>query len=161
MATLDWVCVCVVVLSMVLGAWRGLVVEVLSLANLAAAFVLAQWLAPDVAMRLPIAGASEVIRYAAAFALVLVLAMFAGTMLVWLVGKLFQVAALRPADRALGAVFGVMRGVVLVLAVAVIVGMTPLKAEPWWTGSTVARWATATVRGLKPVLPQEFGKYLP
>ena len=93
MVTLDWIGIGVVVLSMVLGAWRGLVVEVLSLANLAAAFVLAQWLAPDVAMRLPMAGASEVIRYAAAFALVLVLAMFAGTMLIWLVGKLFQVAA--------------------------------------------------------------------
>ena len=161
MATLDWVCVCVVVVSMLLGAWRGLVVEVLSLCNWAAAFVVAQWLAPDVAMRLPMAGASGTIRYAAAFGLVFVLAVFAGSMLIWLVGKLFQAAALRPADRALGAVFGALRGVVLVLAAAVIVGMTPLKAEPWWTGSTVAGWATATVRGLKPALPQEFGKYLP
>ena len=70
-------------------------------------------------------------------------------------------SALRPADRALGAVFGVLRGFVLVLAAAVIMGMTPMKAEPWWTGSTVAGWATATLRGLKPALPQEFGKYLP
>ena len=161
MATLDWVFLGVVVSSMVLGAWRGLVVEVLSLFNWAAAFVLAQWLAPDVALRLPMAGATETIRYAAAFGLVFVLAVFAGSMLIWLVGKLFQVAALRPADRALGAAFGVMRGVVLVLAAAVIVGMTPLKAESWWTGSILARWATATLHGLKPVLPLEFGKYLP
>ena len=81
--------------------------------------------------------------------------------MIWLVGKLFQVAALRPADRALGAVFGVLRGAVLLLAAAVVMGMTPLKTEPWWTASTMAGWATATVRGLKPVLPQEFGKYLP
>lgn len=161
MATLDWVFLGVVVLSMVLGAWRGLVVEVLSLFNWAAAFVLAQWLAPDVATRLPMAGASETIRYAAAFGLIFLLAVFAGSILIWLVGKLFQVGALRPADRTLGAVFGVMRGVVLALAAVVIVGMTPLKAESWWTVSTLAGWATTTVRGLKPVLPQEFGKYLP
>ena len=161
MATLDWIFIGAIVASMLMGAWRGLVVELLSLANWAAAFFFAQWLAPQLVSRLPMAGAPEAMRNAVAFGLVFVLAVFAGSILIWLVGKLFQVAALRPADRALGAVFGILRGGVLLLAVAVIVGMTPLKAEPWWTGSTLAGWATATVRGLKPVLPQEFGKYLP
>ena len=161
MATLDWVFTGVVLASMLMGAWRGLIVELLSLGNWAVAFFLAQWLAPDAASRLPMAGAPETMRYAAAFGLVFVVTLFAGSIVIWLVGKLFQVAALRPADRALGAVFGLLRGGVLLLAAAVIVGLTPLKAEPWWTGSTLAGWATATVHGLKPVLPQEFGKYLP
>lgn len=161
MATLDWILLGVVLVSMLVGALRGLIVELLSLANLAAAFVLAQWLAPDVASRLPMAGAPETIRYVAAFGIVFVVALFAGSILIWLVGKMFQVAALRPADRALGAVFGLLRGGVLLLAAAVVVGMTPMKDDSWWTGSTLAGWATATVRGLKPVLPQEFGKYLP
>ncbi|MEO6625654.1 MAG: CvpA family protein [Burkholderiaceae bacterium] len=161
MATLDWVFIGVMVASMLMGAWRGLVVELLSLGNWAAAFVLAQWLAAEVAFRLPMASAPEAMRHAAAFGLVFVVALLLGSILIWLVGKLFQVAALRPADRALGAAFGVLRGGVLLLAAAVIVGLTPLKAEPWWTGSTLAGWATATLRGLKPVLPQEFGKYLP
>lgn len=161
MATLDWIFIGAISASMLLGAWRGLVVELLSLGNWAAAFVVAQWLAPAVALRLPMAGAPEAMRHAAAFGLVFVVAVFAGSILIWLVGRLFQVAALRPADRALGAVFGVLRGAVLLLAAAVIVGMTPLKAEPWWTASTMGGWATATVHGLKPVLPQEFGKYLP
>lgn len=161
MATLDWIFIALVLLSMVVGAWRGFVVEVLSLANWGAAFVLAQWLAPVVALKLPMAGASEMVRYAASFALVFVLAVFAGSLLIWLVGKFFTLAGLRPADRALGAVFGLMRGVVLLLALAVVVGMTPLKSEPWWVDSRAAVWVTATVKALKPVLPQEFGKYLP
>ena len=161
MATLDWIFLAVVLLSMLMGAWRGFVVEVLSLLNWGVAFVAAQWLAPDVAPHLPMAGASEMIRYAAAFVLVFVLAVFAGAMLVWLAGKFFSLAALRPADRALGAVFGLMRGVVLLLALAVVVGMSPLKSEPWWLQAQGARWVTATVKGLKPVLPQEFAKYLP
>ncbi len=161
MVVLDWVFLGVLVASMLIGAWRGLVYEVLSLANWAAAFVLAQMFAPALAQRLPMAGATDVIRYAAAFVLVFVAAVFAGSVLIWLVSKLFQVAGLRPADRALGAVFGLMRGVVVLLAAAVIVPMTPLRSDAWWRQSTAAGWATATLTGLKPALPQEFGRYLP
>ena len=161
MVALDWGFLGVLLLSMLVGALRGLVYEVLSLANWAAAFVVAQWFAPDLAARLPMGGVSEVIRYAAGFVLVFVASVFAGSMLIWLVSKLFQAAGLRPADRALGAVFGLMRGLVVLLAVAVLVALTPLKSELWWTQSTAAAWATATAKGLKPVLPPEFGRYLP
>lgn len=161
MALLDWVFIAVLLLSLLVGILRGLVYEVLSLASWVAAFFLAQWFAPDLAARLPMAGATEVVRYAVAFALVFIAAVFAASLLTWLVSKLFQAAGLRPADRALGAVFGLLRGVVVLLAAAVLVAMTPMKADPWWTGSTGAAWATAAVKGIKPVLPQEFGRYLP
>lgn len=162
MSTLDWIFLGILLLSLLVGAWRGLVYEVLSLANWVAAFVLAQWFAPAVAQQLPtMAGATELIRYAAAFVLVFVAAVFVGSVLVWLVSRVFQVAGLRPADRALGAVFGLLRGVVVLLAAAVLVALTPLKSEPWWTQSIAAPWLTATVKGLKPLLPGEFGRYLP
>ena len=161
MLALDWVFGGVLLLSLLVGAWRGLVVEVLSLANWAVAFVAAQWFAPAFALRLPFDGASELVRYVAAFALVFIGAVFAGSLLIWVVSRLFQAAGLRPADRVLGGVFGVVRGVAVLLAAAVLVAMTPMKSEPWWTGSTAAAWATATAKGLKPVLPQEFGRYLP
>jgi membrane protein required for colicin V production len=61
----------------------------------------------------------------------------------------------------LGAAFGLLRGVVLLLAFAVVFGMTPMVKGPLWQESTGARVATAALQGLKPVLPQEFGKYLP
>ena len=78
MATLDWIFIGAIAASMLMGAWRGLVVELLSLGNWAAAFVVAQWLAPQVAPRLPMAGAPEAMRQAAAFGLVFVLAVFEG-----------------------------------------------------------------------------------
>ena len=161
MALLDWIFLGVLLASMLLGAWRGLVYEVLSLANWVAAFFLAQWFAPALAPQLPMAGATEVLRFAAAFALVFVAAVFVGSLFIWLLGQVFQAAGLRPADRALGAVFGLMRGFVLLLTAAVLVGMTPLKSDAWWMQSMSAAWVTATVKGLKPVLPREFGKYLP
>ena len=78
MAILDWVFIAVLVASLMLGAWRGLVYEVLSVMSWIAAFVLAQWLAPDVASRLPMGSAAEPVRYAAGFVVVLVAAAFAG-----------------------------------------------------------------------------------
>ena len=161
MVALDWIFLVMLLLSLAIGAWRGLVYEVLSLASWVAAFLLAQWFAPAAANYLPMAGSSETIRYAAGFVVVFIAAIFAGSILTWLISRLFQVAGLRPADRVLGAVFGAMRAVVVLLAAAVLVAMTPMHGDAWWTESVGPNWATATVKGLKPVLPQEFGRYLP
>ncbi len=160
-AMLDWIFLAVLLLSTLMGAWRGLVYEVLSLANWALAFVLARHFSPAFAAWLPMTNASETIRYGIAFVLLFVLSVFAGSLLMWLVGQLFKAAGLRPADRALGAVFGVVRGAVVLLAAAVLVGITSWKSEPLWTESVAAAWATEAVGQIKPVLPPEFGKYLP
>ena len=161
MVALDWIFLVVLSLSLLIGAWRGLVYEVLSLGTWVAAFFLAQWFAPVAARWLPMAGATEAIQYAAGFVVVFIVAMFAGSLLTWLISRMFQLAGLRPADRVLGAVFGALRGGVLLLVAAVLVGMTPMQHDAWWKQSAGARWASATVKGLKPVLPHEFGRYVP
>ena len=161
MAVLDWVFGAVLLASLLLGAWRGLIFEVLSLVTWVAAFILAQWFAPDVAQMLPMSGAGEAVRYAAGFVLTFIAAVFAGGLVAVLVKKLVSVAGLAPADRMLGAVFGLVRGVVVLLALTVVVAMTPLKKSVWWTESIGAGVLGAALKGLKPVLPQEFGKYLP
>jgi len=161
MPTLDWIFLAVLCISLVVGAWRGLVYELLSLANWIAAFVLAQWFGPAAAQWLPISGATEMVRYAVGFVLVFVLALFAGGLLAFLIRKLVAAVGLRPVDRVLGAAFGLVRAVVVLLALAVVVGMTPLNKGIWWQESTGAGIATVVLQGLKPVLPQEFGKYLP
>lgn len=161
MQALDWVFVAVLAGSMVVGAWRGLVFEVLSLVSWVVAFVLAQWLAPDAAQWLPMSGATEVVRYAAGFVLVFVAAIFVGSLVAFLVKKLVTAVGLRPADRLLGAGFGMVRGMVVLLAVTVVVGMTPLHTAIWWQGAAGPQVATVVLQTLKPVLPQDFGKYLP
>lgn len=161
MPILDWIFFAVLGVSLLLGAWRGLVYELLSAVSWVLAFILAQWFAPEVALKLPMTGMSEAVRYAAGFALVFVLSIFAGGLLAKLVQKLFAAVGLRPADRALGAVFGLVRGVVLLLAATVVVGMSPMKSSAWWTESVGAEMSLATLKGLKPVLPEEFGRYLP
>ena len=161
MPVLDWIFVGVLLVSMLLGAWRGLVFEVLSLVSWVAAFVLAQWLAGDVAQRLPMSGASDVVRYAAGFVLVFVAAVMLGSLLATLIKSLMSAVGLRPVDRVLGAVFGAMRGVLLLLLATVLVGMTPMKASNTWQESVGVGVAAAVLKGLKPVLPADLEKFLP
>jgi membrane protein required for colicin V production len=161
MHVLDWIILGSLTLSMLLGAWRGLVYEVLSVMGWVSAFILAQWFAPDMARLLPMRGAGEAVRYAAGFVLVFVLSVFAAALLARLAKTLFSLVGLQPVDRILGAIFGLVRGAVLVLAAAVVATMTPLHTSEWWRESAGAGIASAAVKGLKPLLPQEFGKYLP
>ena len=160
MAVLDLAFGGVLLFSMVLGAWRGLVYEVLSVVSWIAAFVLAQIFAPDAAHYLPLHGSSEVVQYAAGFAVVFIVCAFVGGLLAFLISKLVAAIGLAPVDKLLGAGFGAVRGVVLLLAATVVVGMTPLHTQGWWHEATGPRIATAVLRGLAPLLPQEFGKYL-
>jgi membrane protein required for colicin V production len=161
MPALDWVFLAVLAASLLLGAWRGLVYEVLSVMSWIAAFVVAQWLAPDAAALLPVERAPEAGRYAIGFVVVFIAVVFVGAVLAWLTKKLVQAVGLRPVDRTLGAMFGLIRGVVLLLAVAVVVNMSPARRAVWWTEAKGAAISMAVLKELKPLLPERFGRYLP
>lgn len=161
MTLVDWILIGILGLSFVLGAWRGLVYEVLSVFVWITAFVLAQWYAPDVALLLPMAGSAQSLRYAAGFAVVFIGAAFVAGLLVQLIKKLVAAVGLRPVDRTLGAIFGLMRGVILLLAIAVVINMTALRSQADWQASQGAIQLTAVLSQIKPLLPLDFAKYLP
>ena len=160
MAAVDWIFLTVLAFSMLLGAWRGLVYEVLSVLGWAVSFYAAQYFAPVVAGWLPLQSSSETVRYAAAFVLVFVAAVFAAGGLAFLFKKLIEAIGLRPVDRTMGAAFGLVRGVILLLAAAVVINMTALEKSVWWQESKGAPLLSATLKGLKPALPEQFAKYL-
>jgi membrane protein required for colicin V production len=48
----------------------------------------------------------------------------------------------------------------LLLAAAVVIDMTAMKNSVWWQESQGAPILSAALKGLKPVLPEQFAKYL-
>jgi membrane protein required for colicin V production len=161
MAAIDWILVAVLAASMLLGAWRGLVYEVLSVMGWIAAFVLAQWFAPDVAEKLPMQNSGETLRYAAAFVLVFIVSVFVAGLISALMKKIISVVGLRPVDRILGATFGLFRGLILLLAFSVVVHTTALQESDWWLESQGGPMLMYLLKGLRPMLPEKFGAYLP
>ena len=161
MALLDWVVVALLVLSVLIGAWRGLLFEVLSLVGWVAAFFMAQWFSPAVANWLPVGAPDAVWRYAVAFVLIFIGVAFAVGLVASLVRRLVTVVGLRPVDRTLGAVFGLARGVLALLVAAVVVHLFVLADSAWWRESARATAMDAGLQDGEPALPERMASYLP
>jgi len=152
MTWLDYGVIVVLLLSIAWGAWRGLVHEVLSLAGWIMAFLAANLLAAPLSETFP-ANMRPEFRVVGAFLLVFVGTLVLVTLLTALVTKFIKVSVLQSLDRWLGALFGLMRGLVLVVAFAVIAGLTSFPTTPIWKDSATGYSLAQTVIQLKPWLP--------
>ncbi|GAB4216654.1 MAG: hypothetical protein Fur007_17140 [Rhodoferax sp.] len=161
MGAVDAVFLIVLLGSLLLGAWRGLVYELLSLAAWVGAFVLAWVGAPWLAPLLPLGEASAVLRQGVAFVALLVAGVLLGSLVAVGGRSLLGAVGLRAADRSLGAFFGLVRGVLLLALATVLVALTPLAASSPWQESHAVAWTRQLLHGLRPSLPAEWGRWLP
>ena len=120
MAIVDIIILGVILLSCAFGAFRGLVKEALSLAFWIGAALLAMAFSDVAAARLTGVSSSPVVRQMVAFVLIFVFTTFAGGLISNLVSKLMSQAGLGGVDRALGALFGIIRGVVIVTVIVML-----------------------------------------
>ena len=160
LAPLDWLLLAVMAVSVLVGLWRGLVFECLSLAGWVVAWFAAQWGAPLLRPWVPLFGPDSPVRLGLCFAIAFVAALVAWALLARLVRLLIHATPLSLPDRALGAVFGALRGAVLLLAVATVVALTPASQSQAWSGSTGARWLEQGLAMLKPLLPEAVSRHL-
>ncbi len=150
----DWLLLAVLLLSLLIGVVRGFVFECLSLAGWVVAWFAAQWFAPVAATYLPVGTPGTALNMGAAFALCFVAALVVWSLLARLIRLLIQATPLSLIDRLLGAAFGLLRGGVLLLALATVVMLTPASQSQGWRVSQGARWLSATLAQLKPLLPE-------
>lgn len=157
----DWVLLAVLVVSVCVGLWRGLVFEVLSLVGWVVAFIAAQAFAPFVATYVPIGVPGSALNHGVAFFVTFVLALIVWALASRLIRLLIHATPLQPVDRLLGGVFGLARGAVLLLAVATVVMLSPAQRSAAWQQSRGAVWLATALQGLKPMLPDAVARQLP
>jgi membrane protein required for colicin V production len=157
----DWALLAVLAISVVVGLWRGMVFEVLSLVGWVVAFIAAQALAPAVAAYVPVSTRGGALNHGVAFLATFVLALIAWALASRLLRLVIHATPLQPVDRMLGGVFGLARGAVLLLAVTTVVLLTPAHRAPAWQHSQGAVCLAALLHGLKPALPDAIGRQLP
>jgi membrane protein required for colicin V production len=158
MTQLNWVDLAlgfVLVLSVVIGLWRGLVYELLSLIGWVVAFVVAQLYGPVVSVWLPLGASGSTARLAFAYGVTFVATLIVWTLLAKLVRLMISATPLSVLDRALGCAFGFARGVVILLLVTLLAGFTPLAHEPAWQGSYGVRWLETLLHSLQSMLPSK------
>jgi membrane protein required for colicin V production len=97
----------------------------------------------------------------AARGLLLVGVLIAGGIATALVAMTLRAAGLGPTDRAIGMVFGLARGVLLVALAVIVLRLAGFADEPWWRQSKLIPYAAPVAEALREVVAQGFGRSLP
>jgi membrane protein required for colicin V production len=160
MTGFDLAAILVVALSGAQGFLRGIVRSLIGLAAWATGLVAAIATAPSLARFLPAFPDAPLLPLAIAFVLVFVLAVVAGALVAWPLHAVIHKAGLGFVDRGLGGLFGLARGVVLLLAFALVAGLTALPARDWWQNSFLAPSLEAAALSLRPWLPPQWAERL-
>ena len=145
--------------SVLVGLWRGFVFEIVSLLGWLVAFVIANSAGPFLAEFIPFGGDPQVqlwIAYIAVFVLILVTC----TLLARMLRALISATPLSFIDRLLGGIFGVVRGALILVVAATLIGLSPYADSTTWKSSHGALWLGMALEGLKPVLPQSLNVHI-
>lgn len=135
MSTIDWIIIGIVSVSTLISIKRGFVKEALSLVTWIAAIIIARLFSSQLATLLEGVIEAPSMRLIAAFALLFVATLIVGAMINYLIGELVRLTGLSGTDRMFGMIFGLARGL-LVLVVAVgLTKLTPLTEDSWWKES--------------------------
>lgn len=160
MTIFDYLVLFVLASSIVISTLRGLVKEILSLLGWVVAFVVANAYGAKLAPMLPDVLPGEAARLIVAF-----VALFLGVrilmgLLSLAIGALVEATGLSLADRGLGGLFGLARGIVIVLAAVILCGMTSIPQQAFWRDALLSPMAETGARTVKPFLPAALARHV-
>ena len=158
MTVIDIAVLAIVGISVLLGVIRGLVREVLALVAWVGAFLAANLLTPEIAKLAPQAMASEEIRLLVSFVGVFIVVLIGLSVLAILASKLVRIAGLGVADHVVGGVFGVARGLLVVMILVLLAGLTTLPRQPVWRDGILSGPLETFAGHIKAWLPADLSK---
>jgi membrane protein required for colicin V production len=160
MTWFDYVVLAGVLVSIAWGAWRGLVREVISVAAWVLAFLGANYFGSPLAEVLPASIPTPELRVLIAFVVVFVVILAACTLAGQFLARMVKVAGLGELDHVLGGLFGIARALVIMLAFAIVAGLTAFPRQPAWRDSVCGPPMGRAVQALKPWLPRALAERL-
>lgn len=155
MIWVDFFILGVILVSGLLSLWRGFVKEALSLLTWIAAPVIAILFYEDFAPWFERWVSVPSGRLALAFGILLVLVLILGGLVNYLVGQLVSKTGLTGTDRALGIVFGIARGVMVVGVLVLLAGLTQVPQDPWWKESIFLKHFVDLALWMRSFLPTD------
>jgi len=155
----DYLVLFILISSIVISTLRGLVKEILSLVSWIVAFVVANMYGAQLAPLLPMIP-GETVRLIVAFVALFIGVRLLMGLLMMAVDALIKASGLSLADRGLGGLFGLARGIVIVLAAVIVGGMTDLPKQDFWTQAMLSPMAETGVRTVKPFLPAQLAGHV-
>lgn len=150
----------VVVVSVLIGLWRGLVAEVLALAIWIGSIWCAWAFGPTVAGYFDHSIQTPELRLAAGYGVCVVAVLIVGALIKAIFRRLVVGSGLSAPDRMLGLVFGFARGVLLVALMVFLLSLTPVTREPWWRQSVLLPQFQSVAIAVGQHLPASTARFL-
>jgi membrane protein required for colicin V production len=155
----DYVVLGIILLSMIISLVRGFLKEALSLLSWAVAF----WVALTFSYHLAgyLAGYLDApsLRLGTAFVVLFVASLMIGALVGKLLAEMVDGSVLDGMDQVVGALFGAARGVLIVAALVMLAGLTPMPQDPWWQESATLRYVQPAAEWLRARLPESVAPY--
>lgn len=132
----DWIIVAIIGISALISLSRGFIREALSLAIWVGAFIVSMLFGDSLAYLLTDTISTPSLRRIVAMAALFVGTLIVGGLLNFVIGHLIKISGLSGTDRLLGMIFGIARGVIVV--VAIVMFLPPLlhvDKDGWWASS--------------------------
>lgn len=160
MTIFDYAVLLVIGVSVLLSVMRGFLREIMALLAWIAAFWIAALYTDRFAPMLPATIPTPELRFLAAFLVLFLATLLVMTLISIAVSHILKAIGIGPLDRALGAVFGFARGLLIVLVGVLLAGLTSLPKQAEWKNAMFSSPLEAVVLKFKPWLPMELAKRL-
>ncbi|WP_455384872.1 CvpA family protein [Acidihalobacter prosperus] len=156
----DFLIAGIFLVSIVVSLFRGFVRESISLATWLLAFWIGLAFAERLAVFLPAGIQAPYLRVAVAFGVLFIITLVLGALFNNLVAGLIKRTGLSGTDRALGGLFGVLRGAVAVVILVLFAGMTSLPQESWWHHSYFVPYFQSLAVWVRDFLPAHLAQQI-
>ena len=158
MIWVDYAIIAILVVSAGISVLRGFLREAISLLGWVLAFWLALTFADDVSGLFARYVSQPSIRHALAFFTIVVATLVITAIVMYFVRLVIDKTEITGTDRALGIVFGIARGIVIVAILVLFAGLTALPKDPWWRESTFIPHFQVLAVELQSLLPPDVAK---
>jgi membrane protein required for colicin V production len=159
MTEFDYIILVIVILSVLLGWWRGLVYEILSLLSWVTSYFVAKSWVSEFTPYMPAVLESEALRIAAAFGTLFITTLILCAIAAWALNKLIKSFGLDwRTDGVTGAIFGFIRGLMLVLVLVLLAGLTKLPQTPFWRDALLSKPLQNVAQLARDLLPDDMAK---
>ena len=160
MSMLDIIVLLILVLTVVRGLMRGMIDTLFSLAAWVLAFLLGKWGALMVAPLLPIGVENPAVRYFAGFAVIFLVVLIGVLLLGHALASLVKAVGLGSADKVLGGVLGLTKGLVILIGLTIAAGLTSLPRTEFWKRAALSSSLQVMAMRALPLIPEDMAKYV-
>lgn len=159
MVVADLIVLGIIFLSVIISLMRGFVKEALSLTGWLASLWIAMSFSSGMAELFGSSIEDPTLRLLAAFVSLFVLSLVVGSLINFFATQFVQRVGLTSIDRTIGAVFGFLRGILLVTIIVMLLGLTTLPKESWWNESFFLFRFEVIASWLTELLPSDIARY--